>query len=183
MVLRQRMRQRCAKSYQINSTVAMVPGAGIEPARLAAGDFESHPEMSTGAACRPVFGASDPLGFQMIGNHCANGILAFRMHSRSHADPPSARHFSHSESVMRTARGFISSPVLLIGLRPWLRSLMGLVIQRMYPRLFGEISPELAAAVTAHRAGTITAPNMPKKKAGHFALPASALSISRAQTL
>ena len=29
----------------------VVPEAGIEPARLAAGDFESHPDLSTGAAC------------------------------------------------------------------------------------------------------------------------------------
>jgi len=36
-----------------------VPGAGIEPARLAAGDFESHGETSTGAGFRAIIGASD----------------------------------------------------------------------------------------------------------------------------
>jgi hypothetical protein len=42
---------------QNHSMKPMVPGAGIEPARLAAGDFESPPETSTGAASGPIFGA------------------------------------------------------------------------------------------------------------------------------
>lgn len=40
----------------------MVPGAGIEPARLAAGDFESQYEMSAGAACRSII-SSKSWGF------------------------------------------------------------------------------------------------------------------------
>src|SRR5688572_192679 len=40
-------------------------------------------------------------------------------------------HFAHSASVMRIWRGFISSPDGLMGLRPWLRSLMGLGIRRL----------------------------------------------------
>ena len=36
----------------------MVPGAGIEPARLAAGDFESPLRIRLGAACRHILGAS-----------------------------------------------------------------------------------------------------------------------------
>jgi hypothetical protein len=39
--LRQDLRQRRAYSVKNHSKKAMVPGAGIEPARLAAGDFES----------------------------------------------------------------------------------------------------------------------------------------------
>ena len=40
-LMREWMREPCESSYHFHSIKAMVPGAGIEPARLAAGDFES----------------------------------------------------------------------------------------------------------------------------------------------
>ena len=35
----------------------MVPGAGLEPARLAAGDFESLCDFNRGVACSLILGA------------------------------------------------------------------------------------------------------------------------------
>ena len=41
LLMRQRCVSRCANYIKNHSMKAMVPGAGIEPARLSAGDFES----------------------------------------------------------------------------------------------------------------------------------------------
>ena len=41
MVMRQRCGNQCGNYVKNHSKKAMVPGAGIEPARLSAGDFES----------------------------------------------------------------------------------------------------------------------------------------------
>ena len=54
--------------------------------------------------------------------------LASLIRSRTHAAPPSALHFSHSASVMRRGRDFMSSPVGLAGLRPCPRSFGGFVV-------------------------------------------------------
>ena len=43
------------------------------------------------------------------------------MRDRTQAAPPSRLHFSHSSSVIRIGRAFISSPVFAKGFRPWLR--------------------------------------------------------------
>jgi hypothetical protein len=74
--------------------------------------------------------------------HSGFGGLAFAILSRTHAAPPSALHFSHSASVMRSGRDFMSSPVGLVGLRPCPRSLCGfLSIGELYtiPRLFAHM--------------------------------------------
>ena len=52
---------------------------------------------------------------------------------RIHFAPPKRLHFSHSASVMRNCRVFITSPVGLMGFLPWPRSLGGLVIHAVYP--------------------------------------------------
>jgi hypothetical protein len=41
MLMRQRCGKRCGNLLKNHSKNAMVPGAGIEPARLSSGDFES----------------------------------------------------------------------------------------------------------------------------------------------
>jgi hypothetical protein len=38
-----------------------VPRVGLEPTRLAAGDFESDGDLSTGAGCKPIPSAKDLL--------------------------------------------------------------------------------------------------------------------------
>jgi hypothetical protein len=53
----ERAPEKSRNTLKNHSMKPMVPGAGIEPARLAAGDFESPPETSTGAASGPIFGA------------------------------------------------------------------------------------------------------------------------------
>jgi hypothetical protein len=58
--MRQRLVQRCGNSYHLHSAVAMVPGAGIEPARLAAGDFESPVRFKLGVAYGAIIAASRP---------------------------------------------------------------------------------------------------------------------------
>ena len=54
------LQTRCRRSV-FKSVVAivkpLVPGAGIEPARLSAGDFESPSFSMAGAACSPVMSA------------------------------------------------------------------------------------------------------------------------------
>ena len=47
-------KKKAAKSLRLNGFLYVVPGAGIEPARLAAGDFESREELRSHAACRPM---------------------------------------------------------------------------------------------------------------------------------
>ena len=39
-------KKKAVKSLRLNGFLYMVPGAGIEPARLAAGDFESRVDSS-----------------------------------------------------------------------------------------------------------------------------------------
>ena len=39
--MREWLRELCGSSYHLHSLKAMVPGAGIEPALLSEGDFES----------------------------------------------------------------------------------------------------------------------------------------------
>jgi hypothetical protein len=48
-----------------------------------------------------------------------SGSFARLILSLSHSDPPSFKSFSHSASVMRMARGFMTSPLFASGLRPW----------------------------------------------------------------
>ena len=43
-------KKKAVKSLRLNGFLYMVPGAGIEPARLAAGDFESRIDSSVLAA-------------------------------------------------------------------------------------------------------------------------------------
>ena len=43
-------KKKAVKSLRLNGFLYMVPGAGIEPARLAAGDFESRIDSSVYAA-------------------------------------------------------------------------------------------------------------------------------------
>ena len=53
------MRLGCAYYYHKPSIAAMVPGAGIEPARLAARDFESLEVFIFHAVYSPVLGAKN----------------------------------------------------------------------------------------------------------------------------
>ena len=55
VLLRNACRTGCGTYYQNHSNKSMVPGAGIEPARLAAGDFESGAISIFHAGLRPVF--------------------------------------------------------------------------------------------------------------------------------
>ncbi len=50
----------------------LVPGAGIEPARLAAGDFESHTKMSVGVRFGHIFGAKNANLSRIWEMFCAN---------------------------------------------------------------------------------------------------------------
>ena len=47
-------KEKAAKSMRLNGFLYVVPGAGIEPARLAAGDFESREELRIGAGLRAM---------------------------------------------------------------------------------------------------------------------------------
>lgn len=79
----------------------------------------------------------------MMNIYCVRFGNSFSLASfaRTQADPPIALHLSHSASVMRMARAFISSPVGLMGFRPWPRSFMGRVIPRLLRRPRNGLTP------------------------------------------
>lgn len=56
-VLRKRLRKLCGNFFKFHSNKPLVPEAGIEPARLAAADFESVGDSSIGAVCGSIVSA------------------------------------------------------------------------------------------------------------------------------
>ncbi len=74
LALRKRPAKRCARSYAIHSKTTMVPEAGIEPARLAAGDFESPCEMAQPCGFAACFSAWNRSFLTRSGWCCGNGF-------------------------------------------------------------------------------------------------------------
>lgn len=107
------------------------------------------------------------------------GSFALAMRSRTQAAPPRRLHFSHSASVMRSGRDFISSPEAAKGLRPCPLLLGGLVVigavYTINPNYFVNASTKTLDFVYAlnHNKGTHRKPAMIQSQLPVHFIPSS----------